>query len=106
LRCQRCGQAWTARLAPGRRPVVCPTCRPAHEAELAARRMRRHRAQAPERAAHAAYVQERRVSWFAERLLTQHPEAARVLAEVPYELAEDLVQELARRLADAEQAAQ
>jgi hypothetical protein len=65
--------------------------------------MRRRRARAVERAEYDAYVQERRVRWFAERLLTTQPEAARVLAtEVPYELAADLVQELARRLAELE----
>ena len=101
-RCQGCGQTWTALLAPGRRPVMCPTCRPAYEAELAARRMRRYRTRASERAEHEAYVHEQRVRWCADRLLAQHPAAARVLAEVPYELAEDVVQELARRLAEAE----
>jgi hypothetical protein len=70
---------------------------------LAAQRVRRHRARAVERAEHDAYVQDRRVRWFAERLLTTQPEAARVLAtEVPYELAADLVQELARRLTELE----
>ena len=104
VRCQRCGQTWTALLAPGRRPVVCPTCRPAHEADLAAHRMRRQRARAQERAAYDAYVQGRRVQWVTDRLLRTHPEAARVLAEVPYDLAGDVVQELARRLAEAERA--
>lgn len=102
LRCQRCGQTWTAQLAPGRRPVVCPSCRPAHEADLAAHRMRQHRTRAQERAEYDAYVQARRVQWVTDRLLTAHPEAAHVLAEVPYELAADVVQELARRLAEAE----
>ncbi len=106
VRCQRCGQTWTALLAPGRRPVVCPTCRPAHEADLAAHRMRRQRARAQDRAAYDAYVQGRRVQWVTDRLLRAQPEAARVLAEVPYELAADVVQELARRLAAAERAAE
>lgn len=100
-RCQRCGRTWTAPLAPGRRPVVCPACRPVHEADLAAQRMRRHRARAQERAEHSAYIQERRVHWFTERLLRDHPAAAEVLAEVPYELAADVVEELKRRFAAA-----
>ena len=66
--------------------------------------MRRHRTRAQERAEYDAYVQARRVQWVTDRLLTAHPEAARVLAEVPYELAADVVQELARRLAEAERA--
>ena len=61
--------------------------------------MRRHRAATQERAEHAAYVQERRVQWFTERLLRDHPAAAAILAEVPYELAADMVDELKRRLA-------
>ena len=99
--CHRCGRVWTVALAPGRRPIVCPDCRAAHAAELAARRMRRYRQRAQEQADHEAYVHDRRVQWVADRLLADHPAAAKVLAEVPYDLAEDLVQELQRRLADA-----
>jgi hypothetical protein len=65
---------------------------------LAAARMRRYRQRQQERAEHAAYVLERRVTWYADRLLAQHPEAAAILAEVPYDLAEALVDELKVRL--------
>ena len=60
--------------------------------------MRRYRAQDQERAAHAAYVQARRVRWFTDRLLREQPVAAALLAEGPYELAADVVEERKQRL--------
>lgn len=71
---------------------------------LAAARMRRYRHRLAERAAHAAYVLERRVKWYADHLLAEHPEAAAILAEVPYDLAEALVDELKERLWAADEA--
>jgi hypothetical protein len=96
--CQRCGQAWTVLQGRGRLPVVCPACRAAHEAALAAARMRRSRHRAQERTADEADILARRVAWYADRLLAEHPDAARVLAEVPYDLAEALVDDLKERL--------
>ena len=96
--CQRCGHAWTVTQARGRLPVVCPACRDAHEAELAAGRMRRYRQRTQQRAAAEAEILARRVAWYAERLLADHPQAARILAEVPYDLAAALVDDLKERL--------
>jgi hypothetical protein len=96
--CQRCGQAWTVTQARGRLPVVCPACQGAHQAEQAAARMRRYRHRRQDQATAEAEILARRVAWYAERLLTHHPTAARVLAEVPYDLAEALVDVLKERL--------
>ena len=101
--CQRCGQTWSVTQAHGRLPVVCPSCRPAHETELARRRMRQYRQRQQERAEHEAYVLERRVQWQADRLLTEHQEAARLLAELPWDIAGPLVDELKERLRAADE---
>ena len=97
-RCQRCGRTWTVAQERGRLPVVCPACRDAHEAALAAARMRRYRHRRQDQAAAEADILARRVAWYAERLLADHPQAARILAEVPYDLAAALVDELKERL--------
>jgi hypothetical protein len=64
---------------------------------LAAARMRRYRVRQKERAEHEAYILEQRVTWYADRLLAAHPAAAAILAEVPYDLTEALVDELKER---------
>ncbi len=97
-RCQRCSRTWTVTQQRGRLPIVCPTCRSAHEAELAAARMRRYRHRRQDQATAEADILARRVAWYAERLLADHPQAARILAEVPYDLAAALVDDLKERL--------
>jgi len=96
--CLRCGQTWTVTYDRGRLPVVCAACRPAHEAALAAARMRRARARSQERAAAEADILAYRVARYADTLLANHPAAARILAEVPYDLAAALVDALKERL--------
>jgi hypothetical protein len=60
--------------------------------------MRRYRHRRQDLAAAEADILARRVAWYAERLLADHPQAARILAEVPYDLAAALVDELKERL--------
>lgn len=64
---------------------------------LAAARMRRYRQRQQERAEHDAHVLARRVQWHADRVLAEHPEAARILAELPWDVAGPLVDELKER---------
>ena len=103
-RCPRCGAVFTAQYAGGRPPVVCPTCRPAHQAELTARRTRRYRQRQAEQAEHVAYSREQQAAYQASRLLAQHPAAVDVLvAQVSPEVADLVIDELLRQRAAAQQ---
>jgi hypothetical protein len=61
--------------------------------QLTAARVRRYRARQKELAEHEAYVLEQQVRWYADRLMTEHPEVVPILAEIPF------VNELKERLA-------
>ena len=99
-RCPRCGAAFTAQYAGGRPPVVCSACRPAHQAELAARRTRRYRQRQAERAEYVAYSQGQQAAYQAGHLLAQYPTAVDVLvAQVSPEVADLVIDELLRRRA-------
>ncbi len=99
-RCPRCGVTFTAHYAGGRPPVVCPACRPAHQAALAARRTRRYRQRQAQQAEYAAYSRGQQATYQAGRLLAQHPAAVDVLvAQVSPEVADLVIDELLRRRA-------
>ena len=103
-RCARCGAAFTAPPAGGRPAVACPTCRPLHEAEVAARRQRRYRQRRQEQAEHVAHGRQRQAAYQAGRLLAEHPAAAEVLlSRVSPEVADLVIDELLRRRAASDQ---
>jgi hypothetical protein len=103
-RCARCAAAFTAPPAGGRPAVACPTCRPIHEAELAARRQRRYQQRRQEQAEHVAYSRARQAAFQARRLLAEHPAAAEVLVDqVSPEVADLVIDELLRRRAAGDQ---
>lgn len=104
--CRHCGAQFTSDYAGGRPPVVCAGCRSAHEADLAAQRMRRYRQRRQEQAEYVAYGRERQAASQARRLLTEHPAAAEVLlTRVSPEVADLVIDELLRLDAAADAAA-
>ena len=97
-RCARCGAAFAGPYAGGRPAVACPTCRPIHEAEVAARRQRRYRQRRQERADAVADSRARPAAYQAGRLLAEHPAAVEVLvSRVSPEVADLVIDELLRR---------
>ena len=80
--------------------MVCPACRPAHQAELAARRTRRYRQRQAERAEYVAYSRGQQAAYQAGHLLAQHPTAVDVLvSQVSPEVADLVIDDLLRRRA-------
>jgi hypothetical protein len=103
-RCARCGAVFAAPSAGGRPPLACPTCRPIHEAELAARRQRRYRQRRQEHAEQVAHSRQRQAAYQARRLLTEHPAAVEVLlTRVSPEVADLVIDELLRQRAAGDQ---